>query len=129
MLGSPLLLSRRLLSHRIYHVWDSFRFPVTPPFPSMRCVQAESLSSLLRVSRGVSFLQIVGGCLPGKQQRGVYGLPADIWAAGVLAAELVAGGPPFESDSKEATYQRILDDEPWLPPHLSPSARSFIAEV
>ena len=29
-----------------------------------------------------------------------YGLPADIWALGILAYELMVGGPPFEADTK-----------------------------
>jgi hypothetical protein len=73
--------------------------------------------------------QIVKGCVPGATERSEYGLPADVWAAGVLAAELVAGGAPFEADTKECTYDRILFEEPTLPAHLSAGAKNFILQV
>lgn len=51
----------------------------------------------------------------------------DAWALGCLAAELVTGSPPFEADSKSATYQLIMYREPRLASLLSQAARSFIA--
>ena len=58
-----------------------------------------------------------------------YGLPADIWALGVLACELLTGASPFEGDTKEETYGKILDSEVWLPSHLSPEAQDFVRQV
>ena len=58
-----------------------------------------------------------------------YGLPADIWALGVLACELLTGASPFEGDTKEETYGKILDGEVWLPSHLSPEAQDFVRQV
>lgn len=58
-----------------------------------------------------------------------YGLPADIWALGVLTCELLTGASPFEGDTKEETYGKILEGEVWLPSHLSPEARDFVCQV
>ena len=58
-----------------------------------------------------------------------YGLPADIWALGVLACELLPGASPFEGDTKEETYGKILDGKVCLPSHLSPDAQDFVCQV
>lgn len=58
-----------------------------------------------------------------------YGLPADVWALGVLAYELLVGGPPFEADTKEETYEKIMQCKVWLPQHISPGAQHFIQQV
>ena len=57
------------------------------------------------------------------------GLAADVWAAGVLAYEMLVGGPPFEADTKAATYKAILEERPWLPPHLSAAAHDFVHQA
>ena len=70
------------------------------------------------------------GDLPRGQPRAAcYGLPADVWALGVLAYELLVGGPPFEADTKEETYEKILHGEVWLPQLISPGAQQFIQQV
>lgn len=58
-----------------------------------------------------------------------YGQPADVWAVGVTAYEALVGGGPFEAAAKDATYDRILSSQPFLPSHLSPAAQSFIKQV
>lgn len=58
-----------------------------------------------------------------------YGLPADIWATGILAYELLVGGSPFEADTKEETYDKIMGCQLWLPSHLSQHAQDFIRKV
>ncbi|KFM23426.1 Serine/threonine-protein kinase ark1 [Auxenochlorella protothecoides] len=55
-----------------------------------------------------------------------YTLAVDCWCVGVLAYELLIGGPPFEAPSKEATYTRIQKAEPFLPRHLSHAAKAFL---
>ena len=62
-------------------------------------------------------------------ERGSYGIAVDVWTAGILAYELLLGGPPFEADTKEETYQRILTAEPQLPSHWDEPARDFVRQV
>ena len=66
---------------------------------------------------------------PGGQARAPCSLAGDVWAVGVLAYELLVGGPPFEADTKAATYQAILAVEPWVPAHLSPHVRDFLLQA
>ena len=58
--------------------------------------------------------------------RSGYGPEIDCWAIGILAFECLVGCAPFESDSTEETYRRILAEEPDIPEHVSPEARDFI---
>ena len=43
----------------------------------------------------------------------------DLWALGVLCYEFLAGKPPFETDSHNETYKRILNVEIKWPIHFS----------
>jgi serine/threonine protein kinase len=58
------------------------------------------------------------------------GGPAEValWrhAQGVLAYELIVGRPPFEKETRAATYECIMYRKPPYPSWLSDSARSFI---
>ena len=58
-----------------------------------------------------------------------YGISADIWALGVLACELLMGASPFEGDTKEETYAKILAGNVRLPSHLSEEAQDFMHKV
>ncbi len=58
-----------------------------------------------------------------------YGFPADVWAVGVLACELLTGASPFEGDTKEETYAKILAGNVRLPSHLSEEAQDFMQKV
>ena len=58
--------------------------------------------------------------------RSGYGPEIDCWAIGILAFECLAGCAPFESDSTEETYRRILAEEPDIPERVSLEARDFI---
>ena len=67
-----------------------------------------------------------GNACPGTP---LYGLPADVWSAGVLAYELLVGGSPFEADTKEETYGKILACQIWMPSLLSAAAQDFVRQV
>ena len=36
----------------------------------------------------------------GQGAKANYGMPADVWAVGILTYELLIGGPAFEADTK-----------------------------
>ena len=55
-----------------------------------------------------------------------YTHAVDVWAAGVLAYELLVGRPPFERESREETQHYIATREPLFPAWLSEGARDFI---
>ncbi len=50
----------------------------------------------------------------------------DSWAVGILAYELLVGYPPFEQESRAATYEHIMYKEPKFPAWMSEEARKFI---
>ncbi|PRW57075.1 aurora other [Chlorella sorokiniana] len=50
----------------------------------------------------------------------------DVWAAGILAYELLVGRPPFERETREETYAWITKREPALPSWMSDGAKQFI---
>lgn len=56
-----------------------------------------------------------------------YTSKVDVWAAGVLAYELVTGHPPFEVDNESETVKLILtSDEISFPTCYSPEWASFV---
>eukprot|EP00798_Chlamydomonas_sp_ICE-L_P005086 gene5086-34884_t len=55
-----------------------------------------------------------------------YTVQVDAWAAGILAYELLVGYPPFEQESRAATYEHIMYKEPKFPAWMSDEAKSFI---
>jgi aurora kinase len=61
--------------------------------------------------------------------RGVkpYGPPVDVWAAGVLAYELVCGRPPFEVEDEAQTAALIMySDSIRFPPNRTPQWSDFV---
>ena len=85
------------------------------------CMLGRPVRALTPAAQIVRLQQGQGG--PG------YGPPADVWAAGVAAYEVLAGAGPFEAPSRQATYDKILTAQPFLPSHLSAAARSFITQA
>ncbi|AET37943.1 aurora kinase Ecym_2194 [Eremothecium cymbalariae DBVPG len=58
-----------------------------------------------------------------------YDEKVDVWALGVLTYELLVGSPPFEEESKELTYKRILKRNLVFPDHIDPDARHLISRL
>jgi len=54
---------------------------------------------------------------------------ADIWSVGILLFELLVGHPPFETQSYNATYDKIMQCEYNYPNHVSSGARDLISKV
>ena len=52
--------------------------------------------------------------------------PVDLWMAGVLCFEFLAGKPPFAHESTRQTRQRIIDVSYEFPDHVTESGRDFI---
>ena len=50
----------------------------------------------------------------------------DIWAIGILIHELCTGYPPFESKTKDRTYERIQTRDLNLPTFLSEDCKDLI---
>ena len=53
----------------------------------------------------------------------------DNWCIGILAYEFVVGHPPFESESRVATVERIRACELHFPSHVSDLAQDFIRKL
>lgn len=58
-----------------------------------------------------------------------YDEQVDVWALGVLTYELVVGVPPFEENSKEMTYKRILKGDINFPSSVSKDAQDLITKL
>ncbi|GLI64198.1 hypothetical protein VaNZ11_007390 [Volvox africanus] len=55
-----------------------------------------------------------------------YTAQVDSWAVGILAYELLVGYPPFEQESRAATYEHIMYKEPKFPSWMTEEAKKFI---
>lgn len=58
-----------------------------------------------------------------------YDDKVDVWALGVLAYELVVNRPPFEEDSKNSTYKRIVSGDLKFPDTVSSDAQDLIKRL
>lgn len=62
------------------------------------------------------------------QKRG-HSYEVDVWSIGCIMYTLLAGKPPFETNSLKETYGRIKRCEYVLPTHLKKSASSLISKM
>jgi len=53
----------------------------------------------------------------------------DHWALGVLTYEFLVGSPPFEAQSNQDTYKRIVNIDLRFPSHVSSQARDLVARL
>lgn len=66
---------------------------------------------------------------PEMVQHKVYDKNVDLWCLGVLTYEFLVGSPPFEMESMEQTYDRILRVKYTIPDYVSDEARDFIGRL
>ena len=55
-----------------------------------------------------------------------YTAMVDAWAMGILAYELIVGRPPFEKQSRAATYEHIIYRKPEFAATMRPDAKDFV---
>lgn len=53
----------------------------------------------------------------------------DLWSLGVLCYEFLAGKPPFETESHQETYKRILNVDIRWPSHFDSGSRDLISKL
>merc|ERR1719481_631496 len=53
----------------------------------------------------------------------------DHWALGILTYEFLCGKPPFESETNQDTYKRIVNIDLRFPNHVSASARDLVSRL
>ena len=53
----------------------------------------------------------------------------DHWALGILTYEFLVGKPPFESETDQDTYKRIINIDLRFPSHVSAPARDLVTRL
>lgn len=66
---------------------------------------------------------------PEMVQHKVYDKNVDLWCLGVLAYEFLVGCPPFETETSEGTYERIVSVRYKVPETVSDRAKDFIGRL
>lgn len=66
---------------------------------------------------------------PEMVQHKIYDKSVDLWCIGVLTYEFLVGSPPFETNTMEETYEKILKVDYKTPDHVSELARDFIGRL
>lgn len=66
---------------------------------------------------------------PEMVQRKIYDKNVDLWCLGVLTYEFLVGNPPFEMNTLEETYNRILAVNYEIPDNVSDLATDFIKRL
>lgn len=66
---------------------------------------------------------------PEMVQHKVYDKNVDLWCLGVLTFEFLVGHPPFETETSEETYRRIVEVRYQVPNTVSSLAEDFIKRL
>lgn len=66
---------------------------------------------------------------PEMVQHKVYDKNVDLWCLGVLTYEFLVGSPPFEMESLQETYDRIVKIQYMTPDFMSELAKAFIKRL
>ncbi|KAI8437605.1 hypothetical protein MSG28_011872 [Choristoneura fumiferana] len=62
-------------------------------------------------------------------KREIYDVSVDHWCIGVLLYEFLVGKPPFESQTQDQTYARILSLDIKYPDHVPEGAKDLISKL
>ena len=63
-----------------------------------------------------------------QKSRKDYDSTVDIWGVGILSYEFVVGKPPFESDTKKETYEKIGKLHYEFPDYVSIEFKDFVSQ-
>jgi len=55
-----------------------------------------------------------------------HGKAADVWALGCTLYCMVLGSYPFKGENLQSTYEKIVNDSPYIPDHLSPDLADLL---
>ncbi|RWS17518.1 ribosomal protein S6 kinase beta-1-like protein [Dinothrombium tinctorium] len=61
--------------------------------------------------------------------RSGHGKAVDWWSLGALMYDMLTGAPPFTSDNRKKTIEKILKCKLTLPPYLTPDARDLLRKL